>query len=277
MIRTFISSLSAALLLMFGVAAYAQPATEAAPPPAPTAAPGGLTGASSAYVLGRDDAVQVGLLGGGSFGGTTRVQADGTIQLPLVGKIPAADKTTAELADTIRQALQKGGFFNDPVVVVEVVGYASRYVTVLGAVGNPGLVPIIRPYRMSEILARVGGVRSDGADYLVVISSNGTEKRLMVKDLSMGGLDKDPYVSAGDKLFAPPAEIFYIYGQVNNPGAIVLATGMTLRQAIAKAGGLTASGSDKKVDATRDGKKTRLTLDEPVKPGDVLVVGERLF
>src|SRR5262245_30878610 len=90
MIRTFISSISAAILLMFGAAAYAQPAADAGQPPPttapPVAAPGGLsTSASSAYILGRDDAVQVGMLGGGGFGGTTRVQADGTIQLPLIG------------------------------------------------------------------------------------------------------------------------------------------------------------------------------------------------
>ena len=52
------------------------------------------------------------------------------------------------------------------IVEVEVVSYASRYVTVLGAVGSPGLIPMDRPYRLSEILARVGGARQDGADHV---------------------------------------------------------------------------------------------------------------
>ncbi|MCW5758155.1 MAG: polysaccharide biosynthesis/export family protein [Phenylobacterium sp.] len=155
-IRT-ISNLLVALFATTLVATAAVAQTEATQP-APGASGVGETG-SSAYILGRDDVVQVGLLGRNDFGGRARVQADGTIQLNFIGKIPAAERTTSELADDIRAALTKGGYFADPVVTIEVVGYASRYVTVLGAVGQPGLVPINRPYRMSEIIARVGGVR----------------------------------------------------------------------------------------------------------------------
>jgi polysaccharide export outer membrane protein len=245
----------------------------------PTAAPTGpvVDGSTSVYVLGRDDVVEVGLLGRSDFGGRSRVQADGTIQLPFIGKIPAAERTTAELSDTVRKALQAGGYFADPVVTVEVVGYASRYITVLGAVGAPGLVPINRPYRLSEILARVGGIREGGADYLSVRSADGSDKKYLVSDLATGNTDQDPYVKAGDKIFAPQAEQFYIYGQVNGPGAYVLRQGTTVRMAIAKGGGLTESGSEKKIDVTRDGKKVKLALGDPILPGDVLVVGERMF
>lgn len=233
--------------------------------------------ASSAYVLGRDDVIEVGLLGRNDFGGRARVQADGTIQLPFIGKVPAIDKTTAELSEAIRKALQAGGFFSDPVVTIEVVGYASRYVTVLGAVGSPGLVPINRAYRLSEILARVGGVRDGAADYLVVRSESGGERRLQVRDLATGDVGQDPYVTPGDKIYAPMADIFYLSGQVKSPGAYPIQTGLTVRMAIAKAGGLTESGSDKKVETNREGKKTKLKLEDPVMPGDVLIVGERLF
>jgi polysaccharide biosynthesis/export protein len=206
-----------------------------------------------------------------------RVQADGTVQLPLVGTIQAAEHTTAELSETVRDALKKGGYFADPVVTVEVVGYASRYVVVLGAVGVPGLIPINRPYRMSEILAKVGGVRADAADYLVVRAEKGDEKRFKITELSMGGPDQDPFVQPGDKIYAPTAELYYLYGKVNSPGAFPLRSALTVRQAIGQAGGLAENGSDKKVDVTRGGKKIHLNLDDPILPGDVVVVGERLF
>lgn len=257
-------------------AAHAQAPQPAAQSGAtPQIAPGLDT--SSAYVLGRDDSVEVGLLGRSDFGGRARVQADGTIQLNLIGKIQAADRTTAELADAVRKALQQGGYFSDPVVTVEVVGYASRYVTVLGAVGSPGLIPMNRPYRLSEILARVGGVRDGAADYLIVRSAKGEEKKFLVRDLATGDINQDPFVVAGDKIYAPAAEVFYIYGQVRSPGQYPLQTGMTIRMAIAKAGGLTESGSDKKIDANRGGKKTKVDVASDVQPGDVLVVGERMF
>jgi polysaccharide export outer membrane protein len=264
-----------ATLLMLG--ATPSLAQQPAAPPPPTSGAGIIDSASSAYVLGRDDVVEVGLLGRTDFGGRARVQADGTIQLPFIGKVQAADRTTSELSDTVRNALKAGGYFSDPIVTVEVVGYASRYVVVLGAVGSPGLVPINRPYRLSEILARVGGVRDNAADFVIVRSDKGEEKRMLVAKIYGGGPDEDPYVQPGDKIYAPPADTYYIYGKVNSPGAFTLSGGMTARQAIARAGGLGESGSDKKIDVTRGGKKLKLKLDDPVLPGDVLVVGERLF
>lgn len=273
--------LAAAFAVLAGSVAFAQqPPAAQTPATAPTTTPAGVgltDAASAAYVLGRDDVVDVSLLGRNDFGGRARVQADGTIQLPFIGKIAAVDHTTAELSDTIRKALQAGGFFSDPVVVVEVSGYASRYVVVLGQVGNPGLVPMNRPYRVSEVVARVGGIRETGADYLVITSVSGEEKRLRVSELATGGGDKDPFVKPGDKIFSPQAETFYIYGKVNSPGAFNLSSQMTVRMAIARGGGLAEGGSDKKIDVTRDGKKVKVKLDDPVKAGDVLVVGEKLF
>jgi polysaccharide export outer membrane protein len=249
--------------------------------PAASGAISGLQGigdsTSGAYVLGRDDVIEVSLLGRTDFGGRTRVQADGSIQLPMVGKVQAAEHTTAELSEQVRKALKDGGYFADPIVSIEVVSYASRYVTVLGAVGQPGLVPMNRAYRISEILARVGGVREGAADYIVVRSEKGGEKHLSIRDLATGDLEQDPYVLAGDKIYAPMADLFYIYGQVNGPGAYPLVADMTVRMAIAKGGGLTDSGSDKSIKVTRGGKKVKLGLADKLLPGDVLVVGERLF
>jgi polysaccharide export outer membrane protein len=272
----FVAVMSAAMLMLAGPSLAQTPPAEGVA--APSGPPAGVADSTSAeYVLGRDDVVQVGLLGRNDFGGRARVQVDGTIQLNFIGKVPAAGHTPAELSDSIRKALQAGGYFSDPVVTVEVVGYASRYVTVLGLVGNPGLIPINRPYRLSEILARVGGVREGAADYIVVRPDNGPERRLAIKDLATGDSKQDPYVQPGDKIYAPVAETFYIYGQVKSPGSFALTSDMTVRQAVARGGGLTESGSDKKIDVTRGGKKTKLKLDDKVLPGDVLVVGERLF
>lgn len=275
-IRTFCMALTVGWLA--AGAALAQTPSTSEPPTAPApATPLGVDGASSAYVLGRDDVLEVGLLGRKDFGGRARVQADGTIQLPLVGKVVAADRTTAELSEEVGKALVSGGYFADPVVTIEIVGFASRYVTVLGSIGSPGLIPINRPYRLSEILARVGGARDTAADYMIVTGADGKESRYPIRDLASGDLARDPFVKAGDKIFVPPVETFYIYGQVNSPGGFPLASDTTIRIAIAKAGGLTESGSDKKVDITRGGKKVKVKLDDKVQPGDVLHVGERMF
>lgn len=255
-------------------AGVAPPVTPLQAPQPAAQPPGG--GATAEYVLGPDDVIEVEIVGQADKG-RAKVYTDGTIQMNLVGKMTAAGKTPRMLGDEIGQALRAGGFYANPIINVEVVSFASRYVTVLGAVGSPGLVPINRAYRLSEILARVGGQQPNAADYMTVSSESGEQKRYMIKELAVGEAAKDPFVQPGDKIFVPPAEEFYISGQVNSPGRLFMKTDMTVRQAIASAGGLTASGSDKKVEVTRDGKKIKLTGDAKVEPGDVLVVGERLF
>lgn len=254
----------------------AQPAPAIAPAPDIKPAVSTDVGSATEYILGPEDVIDVEVVGQPDKA-RARVYSDGTIQLNLVGKLTASGKTPKELGIEIGQALKRGGFYADPAVNVEVSSYASRYVTVLGAVGTPSLVPINRAYRLSEILARVGGVQDGAADYLVVRPEVGQEARYLISELATGDSSKDPFVRPGDKIFAPAAEVFYISGQVTSPGPYPMRSDLTVRQAIARGGGVTASGSDKKVSVNRDGKKVKLNPDAKVEPGDVLVVGERLF
>jgi polysaccharide export outer membrane protein len=259
----------------------AAPEASAAPPVQPAAGPealalGGGSGGVE-YVIGPEDTIEVGIVGQPDKA-RVRVYTDGTFQMNLIGKVTAAGKTPRQLASEIAQSLKTGGYYANPMIDVEVVGYASRYVTVLGAVGSPSLVPINRAYHLSEILARVGGVREGAADYLIVRSEAGSEKRYQIDKLSAGAPADDPAVAAGDKIFVPTAEVFYISGQVKAPGSYPVKTDMTIGQAIAKAGGLTESGSDKKIKVSRGGAKVvKLGPTEKIQPGDVLTVTERLF
>jgi polysaccharide export outer membrane protein len=250
----------------------------AAAPVAPAAPNGTKQGDTSKeeYIIGPEDVVEVEVVGQPDRS-RVRVYTDGTIQMNLVGKMTAAGKTPRQLGTDIAAALKAGGYFADPVVNVEVVGFSSRYVTVLGAVGSPGLVPINRPYRLSEVMARVGGVREGAADYIIVRPETGPEKRYNVEKLASGDSSQDPMVAAGDKIFAPTAEVFYLTGQVKSPGTYPIKTDMTIAQAIARGGGLTDSGTDKNVKVTRGGKTMKLRPTDKVEPGDVLLINERLF
>ena len=248
------------------------PATGAAAPTAPASS----ADASPSYPLGPQDVIEYNVLG------TTdrvraRVDADGTIQTNLGGRMPAAGRTPRQLGLEIAAALKAGGFYADPVVNVDVVGYGSRYVTVLGSFQQPGLVPLSRDYHLSEILARVGGVRGDGADYVIVRSDGVPEKRYLVSKISSGDPASDPLMKPGDKLYAPQAEMFYITGEVKAPGTYPLKSDMTIAQAIARGGGLTDSGSDKTIKVRRGDKIVKLKAEAKVEPGDILTISERLF
>ncbi len=255
-------------------APVAPPAIAAQPALAP-AQPAGMP--DQAYILGPEDVVQVDVLGRTDFTTRTKIGADGKVQLPLLGAIAAADRTVLQFRDQVRDALQKGGFFNRPIVDVQVASYASRYVTVLGAVGTPGLIPVDRPYRLSEIIARVGGVRDSGADHVVLRTKSG-ERNYTVKDLATGDESLDPYVQPGDKIFAPNGDVFYIKGQVKAPGTYILLPHMTLTMALARGGGITDLGSDSHIKVVRKNvEMSPKDLNIEILPDDVIDVGEGWF
>jgi len=268
----------------FGATAQAQMAGPAPPPgvpgaASPTLAPAATPAKSDAdaeYILGPEDVIEIEVVGQADHV-RSRIYTDGTINVNLIGTTKIAGMTPRQAADHLAGLLKAGGFYANPRINVEVVSYASRYVTVLGSVGAPGLVPMNRPFRLSEILARVGGVHPGAADYLIVTSEDGKESRYLIKDVASGQGDKDPFVKAGDKIYSPVADVFYISGQVRNPGPYPITQGMTLTEAIAKAGGLSESGSDKGAKLTRAGKKGKLNPNDKVLADDVIVVNERLF
>jgi polysaccharide export outer membrane protein len=272
-LRTLLVSLLFVLLSGAGGAALAQ-----TPAPAPAQAQTETMGASQDYVLGPADVIEVDLLGQADYTTKQRITEDGVIRLPMIGIVKAANKTVGTLSDEIAQKLKSGGFYAAPIVKIDVVSFGSKYMTVLGNFNSPGLIPIDHPYRLSEIVARVGGVKEGGADYVDYTPRNGEERKIRIADLAGGGAKDDPYVAPGDKLYSPPADLVFVSGQVKLPGAYPITPGMTFRMALSRGGGITDQGSYGRVTLTRDGKKQgHVNLDDAVRAGDVLVVGERLF
>jgi polysaccharide biosynthesis/export protein len=272
-----IRSSFAKILVILGLAMIAPTVASAQPSSVPPSVPA-TQPADQNYIIGPGDVLEVDLLERTDFNTKAKVGSDGMIQLPYIGAIAASNRTVQTLTDQIAAALKKGGYFQKPNLSVEVVSYASRYVTVLGAVGAPGLVPIDRAYHLSEIIARVGGVKDNGTDYVVLRPAKGSEHRYSVKDLATGDASQDPYVTPGDTIYSPAAELFYVSGQVKAPGAYGYVSDMTVRMAIGRGGGLTDIGSERGVKITRGGKKVdKVDLDSKIEPGDVIVVGERLF
>jgi polysaccharide export outer membrane protein len=239
----------------------------------------GAPGAYKGYVLGPDDTVQVIVYGQSEFNVTTRVKADGTIVMPLIGIVQASGETNITLAKAITDRLVAGGYLKQPLVNIEVGSYVSRTVNVAGAVGQPGIVSLDRPYHALEALLRAGWVRGDGANYVYLRRPGQAERKLDVEGLVRGGPDADPLLEPGDTLYVPPAETFYIIGAINAPGMKPILPGMTVRQAIALSGGVGPSGNANKVGLIRGGVGKEVDADPSTKieKGDVIIIKEKLF
>ncbi|MEZ0497971.1 SLBB domain-containing protein [Sphingomonas sp. IW22] len=228
------------------------------------------------YQLGAEDQIEVQIHGQGGAVVKTRVKSDGSVTLPLVGKVRAAEQTTQGLAGTIETELKRGGLMSNPIVNVEILEYASRTVTMLGEFGNPGLMPLDRPLRLSEMVARVGGLKQGASDNIVLRRANGTIERHNLTAIARNEA-RDVVMQPGDSVFATAAPQYYIYGQVGNAGAFAIMPQMTIRQALARAGGPTLAGSERKITLYREGEESDADLNAMVQPGDVLFVRERVF
>lgn len=245
---------------------------------APASAPAPAAQDVADYVLGPADVVEVELLGQPNFTTKDRISEAGTIRLPMIGEVKAADMTAAQLGDKVAGLLLKGGYFAHPIVKVDISSYGSRYVTMLGNFRSPGLVPVDHPYRLSEMVARAGGVTETGADYVVYRPLRGAERKIKITDLATGDDSSDPQVSPGDKIYAPQAEVVFVSGEVKTPGAFPITPNMTIRMALSRAGGVTDEGTERRLTLSRHGvNTTHVNLDELVQPSDVIKVGERLF
>jgi polysaccharide biosynthesis/export protein len=233
---------------------------------------------ASPFALAAEDLIEVELAGPDGTKVSERIRKDGTIDLPpLLYKFHAAGKTPTELEEDITAELEKNDLVKHPVVNVN-LSAPLRAVTFLGAVTNQSLIPIDRPYHLSEILSRAGGIREGSADYVILTPEKGQPRRLPIQALATGDASQDPCVYPGDRIFSPKAENFYIYGQIKSPNEYPLSSDMTVQMALARGGGLTEAGNEGRITIRRRGMPlNRVDLNTKIEPGDVIQVGESFF
>jgi len=105
--------------------------------------------------------------------------------------------------------------------------------------------------------------------------------RIDLQGLQAGALSQNATLRAGDTIFVPRAETVIVSGNVSIPGEKVIRRGMTVRQVLALAGGVTERGSTGRIQIIRkvEGQERTIaaTLQDVVQAGDTIVVRERFF
>ena len=104
------------------------------------------------------------------------VRADGMISVPLINDVQAEGLTPEELKDVITRELTE--YVGTPQVTVVVVQMNSRFVSVIGEVGQDTRVPLTRDLRVLEAITSAGGFGpfADKSDVRIVRrNEDGTE------------------------------------------------------------------------------------------------------
>ncbi len=251
----------------------------------PAAEDTGSTDPQHMSVLGAGDSVTIQIFGEPEAT-PVYVGDDGTINVPYVGKIAVAGISPVEAASRVTKALKDGGYFVNPHVTVLVTQARSQLVSVAGEVANPGRYPITPRTTIVELLAEAGGAKETASDVGYVLHSDetGHVTRSPV-NLNLATADAEAPPSTlvgGDSLVVPRADRFSIEGEVTSPGRYRIEPGMTVMQAIARAGGITERGSEHRIQLKRAVKPGQYQTihakpGDLVKPDDIIRVKESIF
>ena len=239
------------------------------------------------YRLGAGDVVKISVYNNPDLTTEAEVARDGRIGFPLIGQVSIGGLTRAEAEKAIAHSLGTGAFVPNAHVNMLITQYRSRQVSVMGEVQKPGKYPISQTSSVTDLLAAAGGITPKGSNVITVIKkgANGDSARhqVNVKDvLGSGQLSKNVRIDSDDIIFVPPVPVFYIYGEVRQPGSYPLAPDMTVRQALSVGGGLTVRGTERGISVERRGKDGKprsqsIQLGDRLSADDVIKVPESWF
>jgi polysaccharide biosynthesis/export protein len=257
------------------------------------AQPTPIVDARSTYTVGPSDVLKVTVFNESELTGSFRVDNDGSISYPLLGRLPVQGKTSRQIEEALRKLLLDG-YVRNPQVSVEVDQFRSRTIFIIGEVRNAGKYPLQGEMTLLEVLALAGSVTTDASSEILILRPrDGTitgpigpddqaeQIRANLDDMKVGRMSANVPLQDGDTIYVPAAERFYVSGHVRNPGSFKLMRGMTVQQAIAVAGGLTDRGSDRRIKIRRvEGDQQKLIdakLTDMVLPGDTIIIAQRLI
>ncbi len=245
-----------------------------------------VSGANMSYQVGEGDLLLIKVYDMDDLTTTVRVDADGQVSFPLIGQVKVDGLTIQQVRDRVSAELADGYLIN-PQVSVLVQEYRSNKIVIIGEVVRPGLYELQGKMSLLELISRAGGLTTNAGTLVTIRHEKSAEENIeTVVDLAelMGkqSSDVDVILSNNDNVFVGKAGLVYVTGEVAKPDAYKIKEGTTVIKAITMAGGFSKLASKNKVKLVRivDGKEQtleRVSMNEIVKPDDVLVVPESFF
>ena len=240
------------------------------------------------YIVGEGDILVIRVYDNEDLDTTVRVGGDGIINMPLLGQVNVGGMDVSSIATFIEEQLAKG-YLLSPQVNVFVEEYRSKKVTILGQVNRPGLNELQGSISLLELISRVGGLTEDAGGLITIKRKTLTaedKKKVITIDIKrlieQGDTSLNIPIQDGDSIYVARAGVFYVTGEVQRPGSYKYDDNPTILKAITLAGGLTDHGAPGRIRIIRiiDGEEVvmkNVSMDELIKPDDVIVVPETYF
>jgi polysaccharide export outer membrane protein len=252
-----------------------------------------------AYRVGPGDLLELKVFQVDELSQTVRVSEDGSMTLPLLGRIIVEGLTQEGVVQKLTGLLQ-AKYVKNPQVTIFIKEYKNQQVAVIGAVEKAGSYELVGRKNLLQIISMAGGFSETAGNEIFILREgpDGVTSSVAIdlKDLLVNGNQTlNIPIEPNDVINVPvDREIrVFVMGRVNKPGAIKakLSEGVTLFQAIADAGGLAEGAKESAITITRKDKagkeqKIRVNLRDIIKgkkkdvvlqEGDVVYVPESFW
>jgi polysaccharide biosynthesis/export protein len=211
----------------------------------------------STYLLGPEDELQI---SGPELEElttkTVRIDGEGDIQVPLVGRVHVAGLTVQQAEQELNKRLST--YIRHPQAALDVKDLRSQPASVLGAVNSPGVHQVEGHKTLLEMISLAGGVRPD-AGYSIRITRQvewgciplpgaklDASGRFSVAQVNLQEImeaktpEENIQILPHDVISVPKAELVYVTGDVKKSGGFVLGERQTMSvlQAVSLAEGM---------------------------------------
>jgi polysaccharide biosynthesis/export protein len=197
-----------------------------------------------------------------------RVDADGTVTFPLVGKIRAEGLTIQQFENAL--TAQLSAYVRSPQVSVKSFVSHSDRIVVAGAFKNPGVYSLSDRRALLDVVSAVGGLESEARTIRITrragpghnalasaaddsVSGTSVANVNLARLTEEPGLHNDILIEPEDVLFAETAAAVFVTGEVLKPGSFDIGekTSLGLTEAISLAGGLDREAAPEKTKVLR--------------------------
>lgn len=263
------------LLLLTVVWVSPSIADDSAPIPTPVA--GG-------YSVGVGDMLKVSVYDEPEMSGKVIVDADGSGDFPLIGRVVVAGDSTTQASAKLHDILA-ASYLRNPRVTVTVERYGSKLVKIYGKAKQSEVYLEADAVSLEDVLASASVDFKDAVEVWIRAEDTNTETVVNIERLLASG-EGNISLTGGETIHFPTDVVVYVDGQVKRPSAVPFRKGMTVTQALTHAGGLTELASLRNAYILRENKKLGLNLkkildgkqdDVVLERGDQVVVPESMF
>jgi len=271
-------------VLFLSLNAMAQQTTTTTP-----ATPAAADSLRPSYILGPHDQIQIRAFEVDQISEKPfLIDDDGTVNLPLVGKVKAEGLTLRELEAELTTLLKK--YVKEPQVMVSIVGFRAEPIFFTGAFVKPGIYTLQGRRTLLEMLAANGGLAPNAARRIKVTRKNVSgpiplpnavetpETNSSYVEISMGSLREnvnpaeDIVLRPFDTITVERAEMVYVQGEVGRTGGFELGErdSMSMLQILTLAGGLGREAAPKKARVLRPVLNTSRRAEIPINVTEIL-------